>query len=677
MSDISIPGVTSKYNTQKIIKDLVKAEKIPLKRMEKSLKEYKDKKKIWQDINRKLSTLRDDAKALYGFDNPFNQKVAKSSDDTVLTATAERTALTEEKKILVKQIAQADRFKSNSLNKDFKVPAGKYTFRIGEKKVSFEFTGGSLEQFANKITKRGRGVLKATVIKDTPDTYVIAIESLKTGTKNKLIFEDKAIDFALKAGILEQTNTTERDIGINKYSIQEWTKKLESNSFSLSDGTLTLNPGSELRIPVKPPFKVNKNIVLEIKVKTEMLPQKPQKEIKPPPGPTLPPAGRVEFKGIEIKNEEFKVPLPEWHPPKPPENITDMNVLYIQSKGKTIPLKPIEDSKDFKTYRIDVGSLGIDSINSINLRNRNTYRKISIREIKLFDKTARGKYKPLHPISEAANAKLEIDGINVERPSNTINDLIPGVKLNLISASNKPVNLKIEVDKDAIKNSIIKLIGHYNQVITEIDVVSRKDESIIEDAKYLSDEERAKYKKELGALMGDISILQLKSKLQSIMMNPYKTEGGRELSLLAQIGISTDTRKPGSAVTLDRTRLRGYLEIDEDKLDEALNEHPKWVKELFGYDTDGDLVVDSGIAYSLDRELKAYVQTGGIIAIRLDNLDHQISRKNRDIESFNQHLADYERELKDKFGRMEGMLDTLQENAKALQNLKRSNGQQQ
>ncbi len=676
MSDITIPGVTSKYNTQKIIKDLVDAERIPLKRMEKSLKDYKQKKKIWQDINRKLSTLRDDAKGLYSFDNPFNQKVATSSDESILTATAERTAIKEEKEITIKQIATSDRFKSNSLSRDFKIPKGKYTFKVGDKRVSFDFSGGSLEQFAKKINRRARGVLRASVVKDTPDTYIIAIESLKTGVKNKLIFQDKAVEFGIQAGIFERINTTEKDININKYSIEPWTKKITEKTFSLSDGVLTLNPGGELKIPVNPPFKINPNMVLQFKLKTEKLPEKQVKEIKPPPGPTIPDSGKIEFKGIEIKNETLKVLLPQWKPPKPPEKIEDMHILYLETEDKTVTLKPIEDSNDFRTYKIDLGKLKINSVKAINLRNRNTYRKIDITEIKLYDKTARGKYKPLHPISQAADAKLKIDGIEVERPSNTIDDLIPGIKLHIKAPSEKPVKLKIDVDKEGIKNSIIKLIGHYNQVITEIDVVSRRDENIIEDAKYLSDEEREDYKKKLGALMGDISMLQLKSRLQSIMMNPYKTEGGRQLSLLAHIGISTDTRKPGSAATLDKTRLRGYLEIDEDKLDDALNEHPEWVKELFGYDTDGDLVVDSGIAYSLDRELKTYVQTGGIIATRLSNLDNQISRKNRDIESYNEHLKDYEQQLKNKFGRMEGALEALQKSSQAIQNLGRNNNKQ-
>ena len=38
MSDISIPGVTSKYNTDKMIDALVKAERVPLDRLNEDVK---------------------------------------------------------------------------------------------------------------------------------------------------------------------------------------------------------------------------------------------------------------------------------------------------------------------------------------------------------------------------------------------------------------------------------------------------------------------------------------------------------------------------------------------------------------------------------------------------------------------------------------------------------------
>jgi flagellar hook-associated protein 2 len=165
--------------------------------------------------------------------------------------------------------------------------------------------------------------------------------------------------------------------------------------------------------------------------------------------------------------------------------------------------------------------------------------------------------------------------------------------------------------------------------------------------------------------------MQLKSQLQRIMMNPYPTDGGRSLSLLAQAGISTNAGQFQTSGTIDRTRLRGYLQIDENKLVETIGRAGLWVKQLFGNDTDKDLVIDAGVAFQTDAYLRSYVDTGGIIANRVAALDGSISRKGREIDAYNQHLVDYERELRRKFGVMEGALDSLEKSSQALDNLNR------
>jgi flagellar hook-associated protein 2 len=154
------------------------------------------------------------------------------------------------------------------------------------------------------------------------------------------------------------------------------------------------------------------------------------------------------------------------------------------------------------------------------------------------------------------------------------------------------------------------------------------------------------------------------------MMDPYPTDGGRELSLLAQMGITTSAGSiQGGA--LNKSLLRGYLQIDEGKLEQAINRSPEWVRQLFGNDRDKDLVVDSGAAFATDAYLKAYVDTGGIVSGRVGALADSIARKNREIEAYNKHLLEYEQELRRKFGVMEGALDNLQQSQRAIDNLNR------
>lgn len=159
MAGISIPGVTDKYNTASTIEKLMQIEKIPLTREQKTLDTYKDEQDAWRSINKKMSSLRETVKTLYSFDSPFSNKIADSSQDFAVSATAGRGAQYESFKIDVIQTAEADRFLTSELDADTKVPQGTYTYRIQDKTVSMRWKGGSLSDFSAALNKRGNGLI--------------------------------------------------------------------------------------------------------------------------------------------------------------------------------------------------------------------------------------------------------------------------------------------------------------------------------------------------------------------------------------------------------------------------------------------------------------------------------------------------------------------------------------
>ena len=402
------------------------------------------------------------------------------------------------------------------------------------------------------LNARAGSLLSASIVNDTTSTQVLLIEGKATGSANRLTFADKAADLGVKTGMLQRTQIGTRALAPDPKSLAQWTKPLAPDSFAVQDGTLVLNPGSELKIPVSPSLALNPNIVLELSVKVEKLPEQPLTEVKPPPGPSVPSTGGLDFKGIHIESDPSRAPLPEWQPPKPPENITDLQGLFMEGNGTVTPLPAVPDVTEFQKMQIPIGEMG-PVLDAIDLRNRNTYRRIDVRDITIFDKTQRGDYVPAKSLSEAGDAVISMDGIDVRRSTNTIDDLIPGVTLNVKAPSSGPVELAVKHDVEGIKKQIEGLIGSYDQIITDIDVLTRKDESIISDASYLSDDEKKKAQDNLGLLFGDLSLQQLKSSMQQVMMNPYPTSLGRDLSLLAQIGISTDTRRRGRRASTRRS----------------------------------------------------------------------------------------------------------------------------
>jgi flagellar hook-associated protein 2 len=670
MSDLFIPGVSDTYKTDQIIQELMKAERTPVVRMENEVQTYRSQKSAWQSLSRNFSSLRENARTLFGFQNPFQNRIARSSDPAQLTATAQRAAAETEAKIRVRQLAGADRFMSRSLDRGFQAQAGTYRFRVGEREVSLRFPGGSLRDLAELINRRAEGLLKASVVNDTPGTQVIVVESLKTGSRNPLTFHDEALAFGERAGLLIRTETGSRDIGLDPLAVRPWEKPLQKEQFSVRENTLSLKPGGELTIPLEPPLSISGPLVLAMDLRTELLPAETP-DTAPPPGPVIPTVGGVEYEGVRVQSDASKVVLPPWQPPQPPDRVDDMQVLFLEKGGAVQPLPAIADSGDFQTLRFP--ELG-DGITALKVRNANTHRVVHLANIRVLDTMARGDFRPVRPLATARDSIVEMDGVEVTRDSNTLSDLIPSVSLTLLAESDRPATLSVGRDLESIKNSLIELVGSYNRLVTEIDVLTRRDDAVIEDAMFFSEEEKKKARSELGLFMGDLSLMQVKSNLQRIMMNPYPTDGDQELSLLAQIGISTHAAGAGGA--LNKTRLRGYLEIDEERLDQGLAAHPEWVRQMFGHDQDGDLVADAGVAFTLERYLRPYVDTGGAIPTRISNLDGMIARKNKDIEEYNRKLEKIEVELKQKYGKMAGALDAMKQNSQALDNWNSSNRQQ-
>jgi len=76
MSDVYIPGVKSRFNSEKIIEDLMKVERIPKDRVEKNIEILQEQKGYWQEIGRRITSLRNSARTMYGFQNPFGERIA-------------------------------------------------------------------------------------------------------------------------------------------------------------------------------------------------------------------------------------------------------------------------------------------------------------------------------------------------------------------------------------------------------------------------------------------------------------------------------------------------------------------------------------------------------------------------------------------------------------------------
>jgi len=648
VSDISIPGVNSKYGTQSIIEGLVKVERNKLVQMESQKKTFETTKLVWQDTNRKMQSVRDAARALYGFNTPFGSKVGSSSDEKSLTVVATRAASDGEYQVKVLKQASNDRFLSPSLPLDQTLAPGEYRFKVGDKDVVVNFKGGKVSNFVDAVNLKNSPLLKASLIKDTATTEILQLEGTPVGAKNALTVSGTALDELTKVGMFGPA---------------------QGNSTTLLNTSTTLAPGDKQSWKPDTPLSIHPGMQLRMTV--NFTPPGAASG-PPPPAPFVyPDGGSMTYQGITIAGAGMEGQVPPPPETTPPPEVKTLKGLSLQTGSKALPLADLPDAvtPTVLTVPLPAG----ETLASIDLANGNSGRSVVVSKIEVVDPAKSNGPEPQHPLSRASDAELEFEGVKIVRDSNAVADVIPGVTMNLLGPSKDPVTVKVQPDRKAIKDSVINFLASYNRLITDILVLTTmkpdnpESSPILQDAVDLSDDEKKKAAERLGMFQGDIGLNQVKNTLQRIMMDPYKTDGS-EFTLLAQAGISTNSSTGGND-HINTSKLRGYMEMDEAKFDSAVEKDIQGVKKLFGNSLDGTFVINSGAAWAVDQLLKPSTELGGFNAMKISSLDNEIKSKNKEIADYNDYLARYQQNLKEKYGQMESSLNAMNKSAQSLNGL--------
>jgi flagellar hook-associated protein 2 len=672
MSDISIPGTgNDKYGTQKLIEGLMKVERVPRDATAERIKKLQTQKTVWLDFNQRLAALRVDSQGLYSFKNPFNARVAKSSDEDSLTATATREALEQTRTVIVKRPASADRFVSAELGKDYRIAAGNYAFTVGDKRVELKFGGGSLQEFAEALTRKGGDLLRAQVIAIKTDSKSLVIESLLTGSASRLGFDGDAVKLALDAGLVERVSSSRQELDPAK--AVKWDRAMDASAVKAAGGSLSLAAGGEAKLEFRPAVKTG-GMVLEIEYRLTGIPR--NQAPTPPPGPGLGPVGAATYEGLTVTGAPSASGLPAWATPPAPPIVEDLAMAsVIGPDGKAYALPDLQDAEGTQTLSIKLEGYGA-AVSGLGFRVRDTTRRLEVLKARVLDPNESGGFHPLKPVSTAQDALVSVDGIEVTRPVNAIADVIPGVTLNVKAASDKPILLKIQPDREAVQAAIVTFVGNYNKLMGQINILTRSDEKVISEITYLTEDEKKTAKERLGTLQGDSTLNLLSNSLARIATAPYTTKDGRDLVLFSQLGVATNASRPGGTSGYDASRLRGYLEIEDETLAKALDGHFEAARQFFGSDANGDLIVDSGLAYSMDTLIKPYVETGGILSLKTGTIDRQVTSEKRSLDSLDAKLVVKEADLKRKYGMMESSLNKMNSASGAIDSFSKQNSGQ-
>ncbi|MCI7035599.1 MAG: flagellar filament capping protein FliD [Spirochaetia bacterium] len=681
---LNIPGVSDKYKTNDLVKSLMEVERIPLKREEANLETYNKQQSAWRDVNQKMSSLRESVKSLYSFENPFSNKLASSSDEFAVSVDAGREADFGSFKIDVLQPAQADRFLSDEIGSDYNVPQGKYTFKVGEKTIEYNWKGGKLTDFVDSVNKRGNNTIKASLIGVSPDKKSLLLESLKTGEENALVLENKAFDLALKIGMISETKPETTNFTINQESMkitktkdaieQEGLEPISKSRVSTTSRQITIGArgGFETDLPESITSKKNQKIEFtftEEKIKDITEGTGSVKEVF-----QVPSAGGIEYEGITVYNNLSETTLPPGEEKKleglKSIETSNENIFFIKDiDGNETALTHQYFSSDGKTKSTKVSFKLDDFPNAKTLvvRNSNTGKEITMTMPVATDTRTSLGYKPNHAASQACDAKIRYEGITLSRPSNDIDDVVPHITLHVHEKTEKTATVKIEPDTESAKDAIITFVGKYNQTIAEINILTTNKPEVISELDYLSKDEQEEAKEKLGMFQSENSLRTGKTNLMQIVSGNYKFLDSAQITMLSQIGVSTNA-SGGTRGGYNPSQMRGYLEVDEKKLDQSLASNLNDIKNIFGYDSDGDLIIDDGIGLKLDKQLSAWVQSGGIINTKNQAIDSKIKATNTKITKLQTQLDRKEAELKMKYANMQGTLGGLESQQNSIQN---------
>ncbi|MBN1682656.1 flagellar filament capping protein FliD [Candidatus Bathyarchaeota archaeon] len=649
---VFIPGMSDKLNSQETINKIMETKRVKLTEMEDQTNAIKDKKKVLNEIKEKTVTLLNSAKKLYGFEAPFNDKVSQSTDENAFSAAVTRNVDVGEYSIEIINKAEPHKITSKQLDKKYKIPAGNYSFKLGNEDIRVSFKGGTLEEFAKEIKKDSNDRLNAYITWNTKDTQILVLEGKKTGANNFISFGDEATKELFKTmDFFQEVPEYDKTFKIEEKELVP-ISRIKSQPTFVNNDTLVLE-GTEsykYNLPEKIPYR--DTLTMEIDLRLEDIPLDKREKIIPT-GPNFSKKGDITLFDIHVEGESPIVRIPPYQEPKEPVIKEDDRYIEIITNKRKIELDDLEVDSSKKTLRFNLNNIieKDESVEAVILKNNNTFKKLEASNLRFYDESSMAKMKFKNELSKPRNAKLIIDGIEIERESNIIDDLIKGLTLNVYDKTNKPEKLKIDRDYEKIVGSVTDFLGSFNQFL---DLVNKETSS------------RPDSEGKIGTFVGDYSLISLTTKLRNLMMNSYQTSYGEKLSLLAQIGVSTNA---SGVYRMDTTKLRGILEVNEDKFLEMMEKYPEGVKELFGSDTNKDLIIDNGIAFLVQELLKVYTskQTG-----YFDNkevgFDREIERKGKEIENYKEKLEKEEQQLRKDFIKMEKAMEELEENKNKFDN---------
>lgn len=223
----------------------------------------------------------------------------------------------------------------------------------------------------------------------------------------------------------------------------------------------------------------------------------------------------------------------------------------------------------------------------------------------------------------ASDAQVLIDGVAIAASSNRLEDVLPGVTLQLGQVTSQPVEVRIDVDHARIAQDIRAFVDAYNAL----------DSTLANALKYDAASGKA------GALQGDATAVGLQQALRAMMRSVSASE---PFTRLLDVGIELSSG--------------GGLRVDDGKLAAALD-HLDDVRALFTIKT-GEATTQ-GFALKVRDFARGLLDSEGSLSTRTSALQSAISRNTKEQERQEARVERVEARLLAQYGALDTKLASL------------------
>lgn len=225
------------------------------------------------------------------------------------------------------------------------------------------------------------------------------------------------------------------------------------------------------------------------------------------------------------------------------------------------------------------------------------------------------------------NASLTVDGINISSASNTVSGAIPGLTLNLLSASpGTQVSLGVAPNTSQATQAINQFVTDYNTAISGVNAQFTFNSSTNSE----------------GPLAGDTTVLNLQNDLLGALDYTYSPSSGTTtVPNLSSMGITVNND--------------GTLSVDSSALQSALSNNFGDVQSFF----QGSAF--NGFANTLDQQLTTFIAPdNGAFTVDLQNIGSENTTLQDDITNFQtNYIQPLQTKLQNDYSQAEILLQQL------------------